>query len=158
MAAIGSSACSCFASEVVEDLLFIAEPDTVLRGIDLESYNVGTGRLVLTNEGYLRWCSFVNQLLPEGRALPSHTLLTGKEFRIELAGEVIAVGHIRTGGESESHAGVNLFDSAVKNSRGRLSLHYWRFEPNMPANPLESAEFLGYFRENGKLIDWTLGR
>ena len=137
---------------------FITATDTILSGADIESFNRCTGRLVLTTDGYFRWTSYVNHLRVDNSTLARQTALTDAPFRLEYLGKFILEGRVNSGYESELIAGVSLFDSEVAYSRGRLSLRYWRLRPGMSENPLDSEEFLEYFRLNGKLVDWQIDR
>ncbi len=153
-----SSTPACAGDRSADGFYIIAGSDTLLYGEDIESYVRTIGFLVLTVDGYWRWTSFVNHLRVDNSQLARTTSLTDSSFRIEYKGATVVEGYVASGYESKLKVGVRLCDAQTKYDRARLSLHYGRFEPDMPPNPLESEEFLEYFRKSGKLVDWAMDR
>lgn len=145
-------ACASVAVAQSEEYFIISDGDTILVGEDIESYRPANGRLALTKGGLAKWESFENQPPPEGRTLVERTLLSDRRFTIVYAGIVVAEGNICSGTESRLQTGLNLFDCLTPSRRSRLGFLYCRFEPDMPPDPLESEEFVAYFRSKGKLL------
>ena len=145
--------CLWTSSASCQELYFVAKGDTILAGEDIESYGQTSHRLALTEAGFAKWKSYEHLPPPEGRTLAERTLLTDRHFAVSYAGEVVAEGSICSGTESKLQCGLNIFDNLTGTRRSRLKLGYFRFEPHMPPDPLESEAFLEYFRKNGKLVE-----
>ncbi len=138
----------------VSNLYIVADRDTVLAGSDIGAYDPATGELVLTAEGASRWSKWEQSLVVDGRKMPQLSTLTGRPFRLEISGALIAEGHFSSVLSSTAYRGLVLYDSLIRPGDSRLRFVYGEVpDSTQSADPSKSETLLGYFRASGKLVE-----
>jgi len=144
----------CIAETAIGDLVIVAGVDTVLVGSDICSYDAVSGILSLTAEGSDRWSKWGRSQMVGKKEIPKLSRLTGRPFRVEVSGQLVAEGHFTSMASSQLYAGLVAYDSLILPGDNHLRLVTGGAPGSSDSMDFSKAEALvEYFRVRGISIE-----